>query len=62
MAIITWNEDYSVGVEEIDKQHQVLIGIINKLFSLYVEKKFAQTEVAPIFKGKKIYRLYYFTR
>jgi hemerythrin len=33
MAMITWDASYSVGIEEIDKQHQVLIGIINKLFS-----------------------------
>jgi len=50
MAIITWNKAYSVGVEELDKQHQVLITIINKLFSLYTERKFGQTDVEPIFK------------
>ncbi len=50
MAMITWDASYSVGIEEIDKQHQVLIGIINKLFSLYAEKRFQQTDVEPIFK------------
>lgn len=50
MAIITWDASYSVGIAEIDKQHQVLIGIINKLFSLYTEKRFSQTDVEPIFR------------
>ncbi len=50
MAIITWNQEYSVGVEELDKQHQRLISLINKLFALYTEKHFAQTDVEPIFK------------
>lgn len=50
MAIITWSQDYSVGVEELDKQHQRLIALINKLFALYTERKFTQTDVEPIFK------------
>jgi hemerythrin len=32
MAIIKWAEDYSVGVEEIDKQHKVLVQMLNDLF------------------------------
>lgn len=31
MAFITWNKDFSVGVAEIDKQHQKLIGMVNEL-------------------------------
>lgn len=31
MAIITWKNEYSVGVTEFDNQHKVLIDIINKL-------------------------------
>jgi len=30
MASIEWNEDLSVKIPSIDKQHQVLIGLINK--------------------------------
>lgn len=50
MATITWNQDYSVGVNELDEQHKKLIAIINRLFSLYEEKKFSQTDVNPIFE------------
>lgn len=31
MTLITWNENLSVKVAEIDQQHQKLIGIINDL-------------------------------
>ncbi len=50
MALINWNDDFSVGVKELDEQHQKLIAIINKLFALYSEKKFNNVDVNPIFK------------
>ena len=31
MALITWNNTYSVNIAEIDKQHQKLVELINKL-------------------------------
>ena len=31
MEKITWNENFSVGVREIDEQHKRLIGMINEL-------------------------------
>ncbi len=35
--LINWNESYSVGNSEMDKQHKKLIGIINKLFNAFKE-------------------------
>lgn len=32
MAVIVWNEKYSVGVREFDAQHQQLINILNDLY------------------------------
>jgi hemerythrin len=32
MAFITWTDQYSVGVEEIDNQHKGLVKLINRLF------------------------------
>jgi len=31
MALITWNDSLSIGVAEIDRQHQKIIGMINGL-------------------------------
>lgn len=28
---ITWNSELSVGIEEIDEQHKVLVGLINRM-------------------------------
>jgi len=32
MSMIEWSQRLSVGVSEFDKEHQVLIGLINELF------------------------------
>ncbi len=34
MAFITWSNEYSVNIKEIDRQHQFLINIINKMHEL----------------------------
>jgi hemerythrin len=39
MAIIQWTTDLSVGVAEIDQQHQKLISIINDLDNAMAQKK-----------------------
>ncbi len=31
MALMTWTENYSVGIKSIDMQHQKLIGMLNEL-------------------------------
>lgn len=33
-----WQEDFNIGVDVIDKEHQKLFKIINKLFFLQREK------------------------
>lgn len=50
MNTITWTEENSVGVKELDYQHQGLIAIINRLTTLYNENKFEKAEAEPIFK------------
>jgi hemerythrin len=30
-TFITWTEELSVGIEEIDEQHKILIGLINRM-------------------------------
>lgn len=34
-----WREEYNIGIDSIDKEHQQLFGIINKLFSMEEEGK-----------------------
>jgi len=60
MAFINWIKDYSVGVGELDHQHQKLMEIINKLFELYQAKQFSTAEVEPIFKELFDYADYHF--
>lgn len=61
MAKINWTKEYSVGVQELDEQHQKLIAIINQLFALYSEKKFKDVDVEPIFKQLLDYADYHFS-
>ncbi len=39
MSIITWSDEYSVEIQEIDEQHKKLIFIINKLYNALAAKK-----------------------
>jgi hemerythrin len=39
MRSIEWEEKYSVGIELIDNQHKVFIGILNDLYSAIINKK-----------------------
>ncbi len=32
MPLITWTDDLSVGVEQLDEDHKIIIGIINELY------------------------------
>jgi hemerythrin len=39
MQLFPWNEDYEIGITEIDKQHRHLVGIINELSDAMIEQK-----------------------
>ena len=57
--LITWNEEYSVGYNEIDTQHKKLIDIINVMFSAFSSGK--ARELVPDVINKLIeYTKYHF--
>jgi len=39
MALIKWRDSYSVGVEKFDKQHKVLIELLNDIFIIVRENQ-----------------------
>ena len=39
MSLIEWSEEYSVGIEEIDNQHQKWISIVNELHDSIMEAR-----------------------
>ena len=39
---LVWKEEYNIGVDVIDKEHQRLFKIINKLFAFGKEEKKSQ--------------------
>lgn len=61
MPFITWTDDLSVNIEEIDRQHKNLIGIINKMDELIKTGSNAQrSQVRKIFAELVDYTSYHF--
>ena len=48
MELIRWTDKYSVGIKEIDNQHQGLVIIINELFT-YMSEGRAKNKLQDIF-------------
>lgn len=34
MSLITWKDEYSVGIEQIDEEHKAFIDMVNKAYSM----------------------------
>ncbi|MDG4596639.1 MAG: bacteriohemerythrin [Candidatus Contendobacter sp.] len=58
---IPWSDDLSVGLQEIDEQHKILIGLINSLYSESILKKADQSTVDSIINELKQYTIIHFS-
>jgi hemerythrin len=51
MALLTWSEDYSVGVQTLDNQHSVLFRLVNELHAAMVN---GQAQRATVILVRKL--------
>ena len=58
---IPWSDDLSVGLQEIDEQHKILIGLINSLYSESILRKADQSAVDSIINELKQYTIIHFS-
>ncbi len=57
--LINWSDAYSIGHDEVDKQHQVLVELINKLYDAFLSAK-AYDMVSEILDEMIDYTQYHF--
>jgi hemerythrin len=59
MALMTWNNTYSVNIKEIDNQHQKLIELVNELHD-HMKAGKGKDAVGKILKELAQYTVYHF--
>jgi hemerythrin-like metal-binding protein len=59
MVKLEWKDEYSVGVELIDAQHKMFVGIVNELYEAIVTKK-EKEALDNIFKQLVAYTQFHF--
>jgi hemerythrin len=59
MGLIDWNDSFSIGLSEIDRQHQVLIGIINDIHEAMLKGK-GKSIIGEILQKMNEYTLTHF--
>ena len=60
MEKIQWSENFSVGVEKLDKQHQQIIGMLNRLISTPEAQDAHSEEITDILTVMTRYALEHF--
>jgi len=60
VAIFIWNDSYNTGIDEVDRQHRVLVDVINKLDDATAQGRDAAA-VAPLLGELAAYAQYHFT-
>ncbi len=58
-ALFIWTDDLSVGIEEIDEQHKVLINLINELYRGIMEKHGSDVTIAVLEKLVEYTRIHF---
>ena len=59
MAILTWDDSYSVNVKEIDRQHKKLFDMLNRLLEAMKERK-GKEVVGSIIREMESYTVLHF--
>ncbi len=59
MALLTWNDSYSVKVDKMDEQHQKLFGLINSFYD-EVGKQSQDKLIFDLIAGMKDYTILHF--
>jgi hemerythrin len=58
-TLVKWDSSYSVGITEIDQQHQILISMINELYDAMVQGK-SRDALEKILDGLASYTIEHF--
>ena len=59
MALLTWNDSYSVKVDKMDEQHQKLFGLINSFYD-EIGKQSQDKLIFDLIAGMKDYTILHF--
>jgi hemerythrin len=60
MALIKWTDKLSVGVREMDRQHQIIIGLINDLHDAMLNRQ-GQSVLARVLDESIDYAVHHFS-
>ncbi|SDK72553.1 hemerythrin [Maridesulfovibrio ferrireducens] len=60
MALLSWNDNYSIGIKKIDNEHKVLIGMINKAYDS-IEKMEEQKVLLELISEMRQYAMDHFS-
>lgn len=59
-TLVAWQDDYSIGMGEIDEQHRMLFDIMNRLWSAILRRA-GNDEVATVLEDLERYTVLHFT-
>jgi hemerythrin-like metal-binding protein len=62
MPLIEWRDEFKLGISEIDAQHQRILALINELYSLFDDKKYAEEgKLDQVIEELADYAVYHFS-